>query len=356
MRGLADITPVRWDNGSIKWIDQTRIPWEELWKESASMEELAKAIETLQIRGAPAIGIAAAYGMALAAHLSHGKGEMKTNVMQAYGRLRKTRPTAVNLFWALDRMMSRYVELSGPDVPEEDAKSQLLKEAKAIHEEDVLADRGMGEHGNALIKDGDVILTHCNAGAIATGGWGTSYGIIRTAWQSGKDIRVIATTTAPLYQGARLTMWELKRDGIPAKLITDNMAAYAMKEEKIGMVLLGADRILMNGTVANKIGTYGLAVLAKHHRIPFYVAAPVSTIDPKGRSIPIEQRKPEEVRNILGRLQITVENADVLNPAFDVTPSRLVSAIITEKGIARKPYRESLAHIVRTRGMPSDPS
>ncbi|MDE1851151.1 MAG: S-methyl-5-thioribose-1-phosphate isomerase [Candidatus Micrarchaeota archaeon] len=355
MRRLADITPVRWDNGSISWIDQTRIPWGEEWKASSSVEQLAKAIEALEIRGAPAIGIAAAYGIALAAHLSRGKGEMKTNVMQAYERLRRTRPTAVNLFWALDRMLSRYTGLSGPDVPTDDTKTLLLKEAKAIHEEDVQADKDMGRHGNALVKDGDVILTHCNAGALATGGWGTSYGIIRTAWQSGKDIRVIATTTAPLYQGARLTMWELKRDGIPAKLITDNMAAYAMKEEKISKVLLGADRILMNGTVANKIGTYGLAVLAKYHKIPFYVAAPVSTIDPKGKTIPIEQRKPEEVRNILGRLQITIQDAQVLNPAFDITPDSLVSAIVTERGIARRPYAKSLAAMVRYRGIPPAP-
>jgi S-methyl-5-thioribose-1-phosphate isomerase len=346
VRQISDIRPVKWDDGSIAWINQTKLPWNEEWKRSKSIPELAKAIKDLEIRGAPAIGIAAAYGIAIsAANTAGGTEAIMKSVEKDAKTLGETRPTAVNLFWAIDRMLKKARSLAKAGAKHDMIAYELAKEAQRIQEEDIESNKMMGRLGNKLIEDGDVIMTHCNAGALATGGFGTSYGVIRTAWQEGKDIEVIATHTAPLYQGARLTVWELMRDGIPATLITDNMAAYAMKNAGVTKVLLGADRILMNGDVANKIGTYGLAILAKHHHIPFYVAAPVSTIDQVGKKIKIEQRKPDEVRNILGRLIITVPEVPVLNPAFDVTSHKLVSGIITEHGIARAPYSSSLKRI-----------
>ena len=347
MREISDIAPVEWRDGKVIWINQTMLPWKEEWKESASVNELAKAIKKLEIRGAPAIGVAAAFGIAISACNSQGAvSDMLNNITKDGKILRLTRPTAVNLFWAVDRMLKKAHSLSNKKVTQKELRLGLIDEALAIQKEDMEANRKMGRFGSALIKDGDIILTHCNAGALATAGFGTSYGVIRTAWQQGKDIKVIATQTAPLYQGARLTVWELMRDKIPVTLITDSMAGYAMKNAGVTKVLLGADRILMTGEVANKIGTYGLAVLAKHSGIPFYVAAPVSTIDPKSSSIKIEQREPDEVRNVLGKLMITVRDVPVLNPAFDVTPNKLVSAIITERGIARHPYSASLKKII----------
>ncbi len=347
MRKINDIVPVYWKNGRIKWIDQTKIPWKEEWETSSSINELAKAIKTLEIRGAPTIGIAAALGIALSAH--NASGNMASIVKQVRKDaiiLGKTRPTAVNLFWAINRMLDKTEKLAKAASNPSELKESLLKEALSIQKENVESNRRMGRFGSAIIKDGDVILTHCNAGALATGGFGSSYGVIRTAWLDGKDIRVIATHTAPLYQGARLTAWELSRDKIPFQLITDNMVAYAMKNAGVSKVILGADRILMSGDFANKIGTYGIAIMAKRHNVPFYTAAPISTIDQKARSITIEQRNPEEVRNLLGRLQVTVPDAPVLNPAFDVTPHDLVSGIITENGIARAPYNSSLRKIL----------
>ncbi len=342
-RRIADIKPVVWRSGRVAWIDQRKLPWREQWVESSSVPRLAEAIRGLEIRGAPAIGVAAAMGIAMAAAKAPNEvSAIMRSAGTAGAALGKTRPTAVNLFWAISRMADRAASLRRSGATPRRLKSGLIDEALKIQRQDIEANMRMGRFGDSLIRDGDVILTHCNAGALATAGFGTSYGVIRTAWRSGKDIKVIATHTAPLYQGARLTMWELTRDGIPATLITDNMAAYAMENAGVTKVLLGADRILMNGDVANKIGTYGLAVLAKYHNIPFYVAAPISTIDPRGKSIPIEQRNPEEVRNILGKLQITVPGVPTLNPAFDVTPHRLVSAIITERGIATEPFPAAL--------------
>ena len=338
--------PVKWRDGKVAWIDQTKLPWKEQWNESNSISELAKAIKRLEIRGAPAIGVAAAFGIAVSA--SNAKSDLKAamgSVSRDAKVLGKTRPTAVNLFWAIERMLKKAEDLAADCVSLREFQDSLASEALSIQKEDIDSNMRMGRLGSKLIKDGDVILTHCNAGALATGGYGTSYGVIRTAWMEGKDIKVIATQTAPLYQGARLTVWELMRDRIPVTLITDSMAAYAMKNAGVTKVILGADRILMNGDVANKIGTYGLAVLAKRHNIPFLVAAPVSTIDKEGSSIEIEQRNPDEVRKVLGKLMITSPEVPVMNPAFDVTPSELVSGIITERGIARAPYRPSLNKI-----------
>ncbi len=351
MRRISDIKPVEWRDGKIAWMDQTKLPWKEEWKESESVDDLARAIKRLEIRGAPAIGVAAAYGLAISA--SNGGGNLKTALRRIRDdavTLGRTRPTAVNLFWAIDRMVKMAERLAEQGAAPEQLKQAMVDEAIMIQNEDIESNKRMGKLGNRLIRDGDVILTHCNAGALATGGYGTSYGVIRTAWQAGKDIRVIATQTAPLYQGARLTVWELKRDRIPVTLITDSMAAYAMKNAGVTKVLLGADRVLMNGDVANKIGTYGIAILAKRHDIPFLVAAPVSTIDRKSTGIVIEQRDPAEVRNVLGKLAITVPDVPALNPAFDVTPNELVSAIITERGIAKAPYRPALRKIVSTGG------
>lgn len=350
MRKISNITPVNWDDRKIVWINQVKLPWKEEWVESTSIARLAKAIKRLEIRGAPAIGVAAAFGIAMSA--CNGGNDAKKllrSVRKDAGVLGKTRPTAVNLFWAIDRMLKRLQQLEANRSTADDIRDALIKEALMIQKEDIESDRAMAKFGGRLISDGDVILTHCNAGALATAGYGTSYGIIRTAWQEGKDIKVIATQTAPLYQGARLTVWELTRDRIPVTLITDSMAAYAMKNAGVTKVMVGADRILMNGEVANKIGTYGLAVLAKHHGVPFYVAAPTSTIDQKSKTIPIEQRPQEEVRRVLGKLLITVPDVPTLNPAFDITPNNLVSAIITERGVAHQPYLKSLAKLMSSK-------
>ena len=347
-RKISGMEPVRWSDGQVEWILQNRIPWEETWKKSPSVEELARGIETLEMRGAPVIGMAAAYGMALSAHNYKGRdvSGMAQYVEKDRERLAKTRPTAVNLFWALDRMSRRLVRLieDGGDV---DAVMEgMLREARALQKENAEDSRRMGENGKDLIEDGDVVLTHCNTGPLACGGIGTSTGVILSAWEEGRDFRVVATHTAPLYQGARLTVWEFMKMGVPVTLITDSMAAYAMKNEGITKVFLGADRILLDGHVANKIGTYQLAVLADYHKIPFYVAAPMSTVDSKSSSIQIEMRRQDEVRNVLGKLQITMPDVPVFNPAFDVTPPELISAIVTERGVAKKPYGESLSSML----------
>lgn len=353
MGEFNNINPVKWENGRITWINQTKIPWSEEWKNTSGVEELARSIEALEIRGAPLIGIAAAYGMVLSAFnipsesdTALAKDEMISSIRLGYERLKRTRPTAMNLFWALDRMLSKALYLTNEELSVDEIKEGLLKEAKSIEAEEIESDKAIGRAGNLLIKENDVILTHCNTGSLATGGIGTACGIIRTAWEAGKKIKVIVTYTAPLYQGARLTMWELERSGIPATLITDNMAAYAINDRKVSMVIVGADRILLNGNTANKVGTYGLAILAKYHGIPFYVAAPSSTIDSVNKSIQVEQRGPGEVRIIEGRLPITVPNADVLNPAFDITPHDLIKAIITEHNVAIEPYNASLSEAV----------
>lgn len=323
-----------WENGFLYILDQRLLPHVVEYIKCEDHNDVARAIKEMAVRGAPAIGIAAAYGVVLGVRkYSFGRLE---EIVQT---LAKTRPTAVNLFWALERMREKAVRAS--------SWIELLDEAKNIHEEDIRANETMGRYGAELIPDGAGILTHCNAGALATGGLGTALGVIRMAFRQGKRIRVYADETRPVLQGARLTTWELMMDGIDVTLITDNMAGYLMAKGEIDLVIVGADRIASNGDVANKIGTYSLAVLTKHHDIPFYVAAPTSTIDLKvrsGREIPIEERDPREVREI-GGVKIAPPDVRVLNPAFDVTPAELVSAIITEKGILRPPFDKSLYEI-----------
>ncbi len=311
-------------------LDQTRLPQREAYLRCERVEQVAEAIRSLRVRGAPLIGIAAAYGIALAAR--GDEGSMRQRVASAAEMLRATRPTARNLFWAIDRMLAR---------AEAGATAEgLLEEARAIHEEDARTSRLIGEHGAVLITDAATVLTICNTGALATGGEGTALAVIRQAHSQGKQVRVLACETRPLLQGARLTMWELLQDEIPATLITDSMAATCMYRGMVDLVITGADRIAANGDSANKIGTYALAVLAKHHGIPFYIAAPMSTVDlsiPDGSHIPIEERDPDEVRNY-GGYPVAPRGIDAFNPAFDVTPAELISGIVTENGVARAPY------------------
>ncbi|BCS91955.1 putative methylthioribose-1-phosphate isomerase [Metallosphaera sp. J1] len=348
MRRLSDIVPLKFENGKVVWLNTSAIPWKEEYKESSNYEDVARAIETMEVRGAPAIGVMAALGIAAAVYNSQGDIQTLYQVVnKAAERLSRTRPTAYNLFWAIDRMKSKANSLLSDGVSPQEFKNQIVEEALRIQKEDIEINRRMGEIGSQVIKDGDVILTHCNTGSLATAGFGTALGVIRTAWLQGKSIRVIATETRPLLQGARLTMWELTKDGIPSKLITDNMVAYAMKHEGITKVILGADRILVSGHVANKIGTYGISILAKYHGADFYVVAPTSTIDRTGANdIVIEKRKPDEVKTVLNMVEITVKDAEVLNPAFDVTPPELITGIITEKGIAYPPFRDSLKKFI----------
>jgi methylthioribose-1-phosphate isomerase len=345
------VETIRWTGDSARIIDQTRLPTELVYLDCRDVETMAEAIESLRIRGAPAIGIAAAYGVVLGVRdVSSGDS------WEAFGKaldaaveeLARTRPTAVNLFWALDRM--RRVVLTSDLRPltskgaVEEGKALLLEEAHRIFEEDRRICRAMGKNGATLLEDGMTVLTHCNAGGLATADFGTALGVIYAAQVEGKTIRVFADETRPLLQGARLTAWELMQSGIEVTLICDDMAAWVMQQGKVDAVLVGADRIAANGDAANKIGTYGLAVLAKSHGIPFYVVAPVSTLDVRlenGDQIPIEERKPEEVTCGFGR-RTAPEGVAVYNPAFDVTPHRLVSAIISERGIAREPYTETL--------------
>jgi methylthioribose-1-phosphate isomerase len=300
--------------------------------------EVAVAIRSMVIRGAPAIGVAAAMGVALGVQ----EGADFERVCET---LASTRPTAVNLFWAIDRMRVLRASLNG--VSREDLVRRMIEEAKNIRLDDIAICRAMGKHGAPLVPDGKTVLTHCNAGALATAGYGTALGVIRAAAESGKKIDVFADETRPFLQGARLTAWELQQDGIATTLITDNMAGHFLHSGRIGCVVVGADRIAANGDVANKIGTYSLAVLAKENNVPFYVAAPVSTFDltlPSGDSIPIEQRSAEEVTHVFG-VAVAPENIAVENPAFDVTPARYVTAIISERGVARAPYEESLRRL-----------
>ena len=318
-----------------------------MYRESSDYERVAKAIEDMEIRGAPAIGVAAALALAATAYNYSGSSleELKQILFKAIERLSRTRPTAFNLFWALDRIRRKCLDASLASV--EELRKCVVSEALRIRDEDIASNMAMGKYGAELIDDGDTILTHCNAGALATAGFGTALGVIRAAWYSGKKIRVIATETRPVLQGARLTVWELKREGIPVTLITDNMVGYVMSKGMVNKVIVGADRILATGHVINKIGTYMIALCAKRHGIPFYVAAPTSTIDLETpvEQVVIENRPPEEVKYVLGKL-ITVEDVDVLNPAFDITPPDLVTAIITEKGVVYPPYESSLRKIL----------
>ena len=319
-------------------IDQTRLPREQVFVTCRSYVEVAVAIRSMVIRGAPAIGVAAAMGVALGV-------QEDADFDRVCETLASTRPTAVNLFWAIERMRALRASLSGAS--REALVRRMIEEAKNIRLDDIAICRAMGKHGAPLVPDGKTVLTHCNAGALATAGYGTALGVIRAAAESGKNIDVFADETRPFLQGARLTAWELQQDGIPTTLITDNMAGHFLHSGRIGCVVVGADRIAANGDVANKIGTYSLAVLAKENNVPFYVAAPVSTFDltlASGDSIPIEQRSAEEVTHVFG-VPVAPENIAVQNPAFDVTPARYVTAIISELGVARAPYEESLRRL-----------
>lgn len=336
--------PLEFKDGVLKLIDQTKLPTEHIIVNCKTYEDAARAIVDMVVRGAPAIGVTAAYGIAIGAvALDTGsKDEFFKELEKICNVMRSTRPTAVNLFWAVDRMYKK--ALSNKDQSIEDIKHILEEEAKFMDREDTEINKQIGIHGNELIKDNFTILTHCNAGALATSDYGTALGVIRIAHESGKTVNVFADETRPYLQGARLTAWELQQDGIPVTLICDNMAGHFMKAGRIDGVIVGADRIALNGDTANKIGTYSVAVLARENSIPFYVAAPISTIDfsmESGDSIPIEERKAEEVTHIKG-IRIAPEGVNVMNPAFDVTPSKYISAIITEKGIVYPPFTESI--------------
>lgn len=341
------IVPIEFRKGKIRFIDVTKLPEELVYVETDNVERLANAIEKMEIRGAPAIGVAAALCLAMVVYNSVAKSynELAEEVHKAAERLRRTRPTAYNLFWSINRMLEKLGKLK--DKPLDYVKSEMVKEALNIQLEDIRNNIAIGKYGANLIEDGDTVLTHCNAGSLATAGFGTALGVIRYAYHvQKKKIKVIATETRPLLQGARLTAWELIQEGIPVTLITDNMVGYVMSKGLVSKIVVGADRILLDGRTANKIGTYSIAVLAKHHNIPFYVAAPTSTIDPRSKDIPIEHRKPYEVKTVLGKISIAPKEVNVLNPAFDITPPELITAIITEKGIAYPPYNENLRKIL----------
>jgi methylthioribose-1-phosphate isomerase len=332
------VETIQWTDAGVVMIDQTRLPREQSFVTCRTYLEVADAIKTMVIRGAPAIGVAAAMGVALGVQ----QGADFETVCRT---LAATRPTAVNLFWAIERMKSLRASLDGS--PPEEITRRMIQEAKQIRVDDIAICQAIGRHGEPLVPDGKTVLTHCNAGALATAGYGTALGVIRAAVSAGKKIDVYADETRPFLQGARLTAWELQQDGIATTLITDNMAGHFLHSGKIGCVVVGADRVAANGDVANKIGTYSVAVLAKENGIPFYVAAPVSTFDltlASGDAIPIEQRSPDEVTHVFG-VPVAPEDMAAANPAFDVTPSRYVTAIICERGVARAPYEESLRRL-----------
>jgi methylthioribose-1-phosphate isomerase len=339
----------------IVMVDQRKLPAQEVYVRCRTAPEVAKAIRTMVIRGAPAIGVAAAYGIALGMRRSAAKGTTQFTVefQKTCDLMAGTRPTAVNLFWAIDRLKRAFADGAQAGESPQELSLRLDREAKAIHDEDVANCRLMGGHGAEVVMDGSRVLTHCNAGALATAGYGSALGVIRAAVEQGKKIAVFADETRPFMQGARLTAWELVRDGINTTVITESMAGPLMRDGEIDIVIVGADRIAANGDTANKIGTYTVAVLAHEHRIPFYVAAPLSTIDlatPDGHQIPIEERDQREVTHF-GTSRVTPEGAKTRNPAFDVTPHRYIAGIITEIGILRPPYSESLKealpHIAR---------
>jgi len=339
------VETIQWLDGCVVMIDQTRLPLEETYVVCKSYLDVADAIRTMVIRGAPAIGVAAAMGVAIGVLHAEEAG-LDDEFRTICDTLAATRPTAVNLFWAIDRMKRRFSEWRA--LPLAELRARLVAEAQQIRLEDIAINEAIGRNGAVLVPDGKTVLTHCNAGALATAGYGTALGVVRAAAAAGKKIDVFADETRPFLQGARLTVWELQQDGIPATLITDNMAGHFLKSGRIGCVVVGADRIAANGDVANKIGTYSVAVLAHENNVPFYVAAPVSTLDltlPTGDQIPIEQRAAEEVTHVFG-VPVAPPGTSVQNPAFDVTPHRYVSAIITERGVARAPFEESLKKLV----------
>ena len=334
------IAPIRWERHRLLLLDQTLLPVEERMREYTRWRDVADAIRTLVVRGAPAIGCAAAFGVVLAARQSAARdGEgLVADLEEAIKGLAATRPTAVNLFWALDRM--RGVAEAHRALPVPELRERLLGEAQAILDEDLAANKALGAHGAALVPERARILTHCNAGALATAGFGTALGVIRAAHERGRVALVWVDETRPVMQGSRLTAWEMVKEGIPHRLISDVAAGFVMKQGEVDLVVVGADRIAANGDTANKIGTYSVAVLAQHHGIPFYVAAPFSTIDPSipsGAAIPTEERGGDEVRRTGGR-QTAPSETPVYNPAFDVTPAELIAGIITERGVFRFPY------------------
>ena len=342
------VETVQWIDNTVVLIDQTRLPLEERYVTCRTSDEVADAIRRMVIRGAPAIGVAAAMGVALGM-LQATEQDIDRHFENICSTLAATRPTAVNLFWAIERMRRLYEKLRGRPLAE--IRRFLVEEARLIREEDISICRAIGRNGATLLPDGRTVLTHCNAGALATAGYGTALGVIRAAIEAGKHVDVFADETRPFLQGARLTVWELQQDGIPTTLITDNMAGHFLRSGRIGCVVVGADRIAANGDVANKIGTYPLAVLAHENNVPFFVAAPTSTLDLKiasGDQIPIEQRSAAEVTHVFGQL-VAPAGTTVENPAFDVTPCRYVTAIITEKGVARPPYTESLRQLAGER-------
>jgi methylthioribose-1-phosphate isomerase len=341
------IQTLEWTDNGVRFIDQTKLPTEETYVTCTTHEQVADVIRTMVVRGAPAIGVAAAMGIALGVKNSKAEtvAELKGEFEQICDIIGKTRPTAVNLFWAIRRMQKKFERVRIRPIAQ--IKQDLIEEAKRMHAEDIAANQAMGRHGATLMPSEGGVLTHCNAGALATAGYGTALGVIRAAVEAGKKIHVYADETRPFLQGSRLTAWELMKDGIPTTVISDNMAGAMMKQDKIDAIVVGADRIAANGDVANKIGTYTVAVLAREHSIPFYVAAPISTIDfacPDGSRIPIEQRNAREVTHIGGR-QMVPDGVSIENPAFDVTPAKYIKAIITERGIANAPYEESLRRL-----------
>ena len=337
---------IDWQGDAIVMVDQRKLPGQEIYVRCRTAQEVAKAIRTMVIRGAPAIGVAAAMGIALGARRSTARGtkQFAVEFQKTCDMMAATRPTAVNLFWAIDRMKRSFAEGAQAGESPAELAARLEREARLIHDEDVASCRAMGGFGAEIVPDGARVLTHCNAGALATAGYGSALGVVRAAVERGKKIAVFADETRPFLQGSRLTAWELLRDGIDTTVITDSMAGVMMRDDKVDLVVVGADRIAANGDTANKIGTYTVAVLAHEHKIPFYVAAPLSTIDlstPDGDHIPIEERDRREVTH-LGSSRLTPEGANIRNPAFDVTPHRYIAGIITEKGIFRPRYSESL--------------
>ena len=341
------IQTLEWTDKGVRFIDQRKLPTEEVYVNCKTHAQVADVIRNMVVRGAPAIGVAAAMGIALGVSNSKAEtsGDLKRDFDAVCDLIGKTRPTAVNLFWAIRRMQEKFERIRIR--PLRQIKQEMIAEAKRMHAEDIAANQAMGRHGATLMPSAGGVLTHCNAGALATAGYGTALGVIRAAVEQGKKIHVYADETRPFLQGSRLTAWELMKDGIPTTVISDNMAGAMMKQGKIGAIVVGADRIAANGDVANKIGTYTVAVLAREHGIPFYVAAPTSTMDlacPDGSAIPIEQRNGNEVTHIAGK-QMVPDGVSVENPAFDVTPAKYVAAIITEKGVARAPYDESLRRL-----------
>jgi len=341
-----------WDGGALVLLDQTALPAEERLLRCRTAAEVVDAIRTLKVRGAPAIGAAAAYGLVLAARETAGAGRaaLLARLESAAAALLATRPTAVNLRWAIERMLevpARHAQAAGPELLD-----ALLAEAGAIAEDDIRTNRAIGEHGAALIRPGERILTYCNTGSLATVDYGTALGIIRAAHEQGKRVHVYVSETRPVLQGARLTAYEILRDKIPATLITDNAAGWLMREGKIDRVIVGADRVAANGDTANKIGTYTLAVLARAHELPFVVAAPLSSVDfrtPDGGHIPIEQRAPDEVTHVAG-VSVAPAGMPAVNPAFDVTPHELITAIVTEAGVAKMPFHQALVELAASRG------